>query len=218
MQILPKIVKKIQPDFIKKKDIREITPEYLIYRFGERATTRAYENNGNYTLTISVARNKNQQPDSYRFENGKFLGMSAERVCDNIKKYIHIIALKDRVLTKIYSSTNNVRKKYISIIETIEKPQKGFLGFFGLKKETLDLRIRLERIAKRTWMLDGELNKWNINLSNKTKRLTASNDSKLLSKEDYEGIYKLEYHSKKSKAVRKLLKRFDKQAKEIGQQ
>ena len=36
-------IQKIKPEFIKRKDIRGITPEFLIERFGNRASIKKYK-------------------------------------------------------------------------------------------------------------------------------------------------------------------------------
>ncbi len=168
-----------RPEFIRKKDIRGITPEYLMKRFGERAKIQKYKDGQQDCVAILINR-KNQKPDVYTFENGKFISRHVRREANGIKKYISLRAGQNGFFSKTITVTPDSTTTTIkdNIITTVKKPKKGFLGTIGLNSEKLNLRMRIETENHDITKATEKIKKWAIILSNKTDWLKATDDSK----------------------------------------
>lgn len=171
--------KRIRPEFIRKKDIRGITPEFLTKRFGERAKIQTYKDGQQDCVAILVNR-KNQKPDVYTFENGKFVSRHVHRETNGIKKYISLHAGQNGFFSKTITVTpeSTTTKINDTIITTVKKPKKGFWGAIGLNSEKLNLRMRIETENNDITKATEKIKKWAISLSNKVDWLKASDDSK----------------------------------------
>lgn len=168
-----------RPEFIRKKDIRGITPEFLIKRFGERAKMQKYKDGQQDCVAILINR-KNQKPDVYTFENGKFVSRHVHREANGIKKYISLHAGQNGFFSKSITVTpeSTTTKVNDTIITTVKKPKKGFWGAIGLNSEKFNLRMRIETENNDITKATEKIKKWAISLSNKVDWLNASDDSK----------------------------------------
>ncbi len=171
--------KRTRPEFIRKKDIRGITPEFLIKRFGERAKIQTYKDGQQDCVAILVNRKK-QKPDVYTFENGKFVSRRVHRAADGVKKYISLYAGQKGFFSKIITATPESTTTNINdtIITTVKKPKKGFWGAIGLNSEKLNLRMRIETENNDITKTTEKVKKWAISLSNKVDWLKAKDNSR----------------------------------------
>ena len=196
---------------LPKKDIRSITSEFLMERFGNRAKMDV----GQDYVTVLVDR-KNQEPDLYVFEDGKFISRYTNRVVNNVKSFISTHAIEKGFMTKVITKTpeDKTIKTYETIIDTVKKPKKGFLGYIGSDYEKFNLRMRLEKINNDITKSSEKLIKWILELSNNTSKLKAVDDSvrfhaEFLHEKDYANISRINLGFNESQIVKNALEWLD---------
>ncbi len=183
-----------RPEFIRKKDIRGITPEFLIKRFGERAKIQKYKDGEQDCVAILINR-KNQKPDVYTFENGKFVSRHIHREVSGIRKFISLHAGENGFFSKTVTVTpeSTTTKINDTIITTVKKPKKGFLGAIGLNSEKLKLRMKIETENQDITKATEKVKKWSMKLYNKIDWLLANDDSKRFKATVQRGINDFEF-------------------------
>ena len=207
--------KRLRPQFIKHRDIRGITPKYLLDRFGARAVMCEEANR----ISILVSR-RNQKPDVYTFtKDGTFLSRHVNHHTQNSKKFISTnVSAENDIFTKVI--TQKDEGTTIRTIDTtyqmVKKPKKGFLGWIGLNSNELELKLRLEKESTNDMVSsNAKLTKWWFRLlGNKVGQLKAySNEQKfkavLLNKETYPDYSRLELGNNVPKLLKKAFKWFD---------
>lgn len=219
-------IQKIKPEFIKRKDIRGITPEFLIERFGNRASIKKYKYCKIDCSTVLIER-KNQKPDLYEFKNGKFVrrlvSREVKKGSTNYTKEISLLANENGFSTKSSSSNSPLFLIFDTLIETINKP-KGLGGIIGLKHEQLNLRLRTEKLyfdfssknfLERISILNSpQLQKWSIHLSSKTKNLNAFSNlnqfkAKFSNGKEFNSNSKINLGKNNNQLIKNALKWFD---------
>ena len=216
----PRLIALIEPKriispFIQSRDIRGITPDYLLDRFGSRAI-KLEEND---FISVLVDR-LNQKPDVYTFsKDGKFLSRHVNHQTQNGKKFISTnVSAENDIFTKVI--TKNADETTIRTIDTtfqkVKKPKKGFWGWIGLNSNELELKLRLEKENTNDMVSsNAKLTKWWFRLlGNKVGQLKAySNEQKfkavLLNQGGYEDYSRLELGNNVPKLLKKAFKWFD---------
>ena len=141
--------KALKPEFIKKRDIRGITPEFLINRFKFRVKSEVYSENGKDYVTLYIARKNGQKPDMYTFQDGKFESRFAQRECSGEKMHISTVANENGFVTKTIMRDKDNQDwmyKVETVIGTVKKAKNTLLGKIGLDSEKVDVRIKRHKI------------------------------------------------------------------------
>ncbi len=200
-------------EFIKRKDIRSLTPDFVMKQFGIRA--KKSENND--TITILVDR-KNQKPGVFIFDKaGKFISKHVSKIGKKIATYQTTYVQNGDVYTKII--TKRPKGSTIKTIETkygeTKMPKKGFWGMIGLNSEKVKFRVRLLSQTNGQTNETMGINKWALRLLKKRGQLNAVSDEKefkvrILNETDFEKFApRLDLGNNLSKLIKKGFKWFD---------
>lgn len=165
-----------RPEFIRKKDIRGLTPDYVMKQFGARAIKSECDK----TITILVNR-KNQKPGVFIFDKaGKFLSKYLSKIGKKTATYETTYVQNGDVYTKII--TNRPKGSTVKTIETkygeTKMPKKGFWGMIGLNSEKVKYRIRILKQNNDKTKGTMDVKKWALRLLKKRGQLNAVSDQK----------------------------------------
>lgn len=166
--------------FQLERDIRKIPENYLMRRFGNRATKKTYSGG---LVDILVSR-KNGEPYRYRFLNGQFQTLIADITHNGVKKHFVLSSRENGFVRELSYQDPVLKADMIDRVETCigttKRRKKGFWGALRLNMEkfsTRSIRHVSERVGGRTGISSRKILSWRSILENRTKKITVSMDN-----------------------------------------